>query len=177
MQRFEHAARAVGWNGDLVPDVDVLGARFTAVARLRPEVHRWRTDHGWAPELDPHRFRPSADAHPHDQVPVAAVDLVGILVPVSRARHALRACGTLMTLAPCTVVLPPNYPYRAWSMLELDYYGIGVVSGGQDDPAELVVRPEDRSAEFGSSTFGRWLLEVLYSRLLEHDRECTENPT
>ncbi len=45
--------------------------------------------------------------------------------------------------------------------------GIGVVTAGNDEPAELVLAPEDRTAEFGSSPFGRWLLEVLYSKLLD----------
>ncbi|GGP61245.1 hypothetical protein GCM10010185_37240 [Saccharothrix coeruleofusca] len=27
--------------------------------------------------------------------------------------------------------------------------------------------PEDRSTEFGPSLFGRWLLEVLYERVLK----------
>ncbi|KEI43325.1 hypothetical protein [Saccharopolyspora rectivirgula] len=175
MQQLEHAARALGWDGQLIPEVEVFGARFAAVARMRPDVHEWRSTHGWVPELNPAWFRSWAEPSTHDHVPVPAVDLLGILVPVSHARHALRACGTLMTLAPCAVVLPANHPYRPWPMLELDYYGIGVVNAGYDGPGELVVGPEDRSSEFGTSLFGRWLLEVLYSKLLERDSQLTEN--
>lgn len=153
----------------------MLGSRFAAVARVRPDVHRWRREHGWAPELNPTWFRSWSEPSTHDQLPVAAVDLLGILVPVSHARHALRACGTLMTLAPCAVVLPPDHRYRPVPMLELDYYGIGAVNAGFDGPAELVISPENRAAEFGSSMFGRWLLEVLYSKMLEHDPRLTEN--
>jgi hypothetical protein len=171
VQQLEHAAFALGWDGHLIPDVEVLGARFAAVARIRSDVHRWRSEHGWAPEPNPTWFRSWSDPNIHDHLPLAAVDLLGILVPVSKARHALRACGTLMTLAPCTVVLPGNHPYKPWPMIELDYYGIGVVTACADGPAELLLAPEDRSAEFGSSLFGRWLLEVLYSRVLEREPE------
>ena len=175
MQQLEHAARALGWDGYVIPDVEVLGVQFAAVARLRPDVHRWRSDHGWSPEPNPSWFRSWSEPRLHDHLPVAAVDLLGVLVPVSKAHRALRACGSLMTLAPCTVVLPGDHPYKPWPTIELDYYGIGVVTADDTGPAKLVLAPEDRTAEFGSSLFGRWLLEVLYSRVLE--RRIPENTT
>nr|WP_228047014.1 hypothetical protein [Saccharopolyspora sp. HNM0983] len=161
----------------MVTDVEVLGTRFAAATRIRPDVHRWRTEHGWAPELNPSWFQSWSEPSEHDHVPVPAVELEGLLIPVSRARYGLRACGTLMTLAPCAVVLPADHPYRPWPVLELDYYGIGVVNAGAEEPGELLLHPEDRSAEFGSSLFSRWLLEVLYSKLLEqqHDPRPAEN--
>lgn len=166
MHTLEHAARVLNWDGHVIPDVEVLGARFAAVASVRQDVHQWRTAHGWAPEPNPTSFRTWAEPDLHDQIPVAAVDLLGILVPVSKASRALTACGTLMTLAPCTVVLPEPQAFRTWPLIELDYYGIGVVTAGLAQPSQLVLPPEDRSAEFGSSLFGRWLLEVLYARVL-----------
>lgn len=175
MQHLQHAAQALGWHGRLVPDVEVLGTRFAAATRIRPEVHRWRSEHGWAPELNPSWFQ--SEPSEHDHVPVPAVELEGLLVPVSRARYGLAACGTLMTLAPCAVVLPAGHPYRPWPVLELDYYGIGVVTADAGEPTELVLAPEDRTAEFGSSPFARWLLEVLYAKLLEqqHNPRPAEN--
>ncbi|MGW1679966.1 hypothetical protein [Saccharopolyspora sp. NPDC002376] len=174
MQQLQHAARALGWDGQLIPDVEVLGAKFAAVVRIRQDVHQWRSRNGWAPELNPAWFRSWSEPTTHDHVPVPAVDLLGALVPVAHPRFALRACGTLLTLAPCAVVLSSNQPYRPLRMLELDYYGVGVVNAAPGSPAELVIPPEDRTAEFGSSLFGRWLLEVLYSRLLELP-QLTEN--
>ena len=174
MQQLQHAARALGWDGKLVPDVDVLGTRFTAVASIRQDVHQWRLHNGWGPELNPAWFKAWSEPEHHDQLPVAAVDLIGILVPVSTPSRALRACGMLLTLAPCAVVLPNDHRYDALSMLELDYYGAGAVTTGPEDAAHLVIAPENRAAEFGSSMFGRWLLEVLYSKLLEHP-QLTEN--
>jgi hypothetical protein len=175
VQDLEHAAQALGWSGQLIPDVEVLDTRFAAVARIRPDVHQWRRDHGWEPELNPTWFRSWGEPCLHDQLPVAAVDLLGILVRVARAKRALRACGTLMTLAPCAVVLPGDHPYQPWPLIELDYYGIGVVNAATSGPAELVLAPENRSAEFGSSLFSRWLLEVLYSKALEQHTEIAEN--
>lgn len=177
MQQLEHAARALGWHGCLIPDVEAFGTRFGAVARIRPDVHRWRVAHGWDPQLDPSWFRSWSEPDRHGHLPMPGVDLVGALVPVSKARRALRSCGTLMTLAPCTAVLPGDHPYRPWPLTELDYYGIGVVRAGPEGPAELVLSPEDRSIEFGSSLFGRWLLEVLYSRVLERAHRRPESAT
>lgn len=113
----------------------------------------------------------------HDHLPLAAVDVVGILVPVRKAKYGLRACGNLMTLAPCSVVLPRGHPYRPWPMTELDYYGVGVVADHGAEPSEVLLPPEDRSPEFGASLFGRWLQEVLYSLVLQRDPELAENPT
>ncbi|GAB3670974.1 hypothetical protein GCM10027597_03190 [Saccharopolyspora tripterygii] len=152
----------------------MLGTRFTAVASIRQDVHQWRVHNGWGPELNPAWFKAWSEPEHHDQLPVAAVDLIGILVPVSKPSRALRACGMLLTLAPCAVVLPGDHRYDALSMLELDYYGAGAVTTGPGDAAQLVIAPENRAAEFGSSMFGRWLLEVLYSKLLEHP-QLTEN--
>ncbi|MDR7302894.1 hypothetical protein [Haloactinomyces albus] len=177
MQELEHAARALGWHGCLIPDIEVFGTRFGAMTRLRPDVHYWRSTHGWEPQADPSWFRSWSEPSMHDHLPVPGVDLLGVLVPVSKARRALRACGTLMTLAPCTVVLPGDHPYRPWPLTELDYYGIGVVRSGPDGPGELVLAPEDRSTEFGFSLFDRWLLEVLYFKVLEHDCRSRENAT
>ncbi|PRW64795.1 hypothetical protein [Actinopolyspora mortivallis] len=175
MQQLEHAARALGWNGHLVSDLEVLGSRFTAVTRLLFDVHQWRTAHGWPPESDPARIRSWAEEDTHDRVPVPAVELVGLLVRVSKARKAPRACGTLITVAPCAAVLPGNHPYRPWALTELDYYGIGAVTAHRGGPAELVLAPEDRRTEFGTSLFERWLWELLYERLLRHHPENTGN--
>ncbi|ACU34811.1 hypothetical protein [Actinosynnema mirum] len=171
MQPLLHrAATALGWRGIVVPDVAVLGQRVSAVVRLRADVHRWRSANDWPPHADPSWFRSWFEPSAHDRLPVSAVELVGVLVGECSADQALQACGTLMTLAPCAVVLPTAQRDEAWPLIELDYYGIGVVAVDEEDegaPAELVVPPEDRSAEFGPSLFGRWLLEVLYERVLK----------
>lgn len=156
-------------------NLEAFGTRFAAVARVRPDVHQWRRTHGWEPELNPAWFRCWSESDTYDQLPVAAVDLLGILVQVNRVGKALNACGTLLTLAPCAVVLPWEHPYAAWPMMELDYYGVGVLHASGDGPAALLLDPQDRAAEFGSSLFGRWLLEVLYSKLLEQQPQRIEN--
>jgi hypothetical protein len=163
---LQRAATALGWDGVVVPDVAVLGQQVSAVVRLLPEVHEWRTQNGWPPRADPSWFRSWFEPAAHDRLPVAAVELVGVLVSESTTDRALQSCGTLLTLAPCAVMLPRTDESQAWSYIELDYYGIGVVVG-DDTTADLMVPPEDRSPEFGPSLFGRWLLEVLYERVLK----------
>lgn len=177
VQRLEHAARALEWHGHLVPDNEVLGTRFTAVVRLKADVHRWRIDHGWPPQADPATFHAWSDPDTHDHLPVSAIDLIGILVTVPHVRQAVRACGTLLTLAPCAVVLPGDHPYRPWRLTELDYYGIGVVTSTPEGPADPVLAAEDRRGEFGTSAFARWLHEVLYSRMLRDHRRAGANRT
>jgi hypothetical protein len=163
---LQRAAAALGWHGIVVPDVAVLGQQVSAVVRMRSDVHEWRAANGWPPRADPSWFRSWFEPAAHDRLPVAAVELVGVLVGESTVDRALQSCGTLMTLAPCAVVLPRNEDAQSWSFIELDYYGIGVVTV-DDTGAEQMVPPEDRSSEFGPSLFGRWLLEVLYERVLK----------
>ncbi|MBP2476569.1 hypothetical protein JOF53_005441 [Crossiella equi] len=166
MPPLQHAASALGWHGVVIPDVAVLGQQVSAVVRVLDHVHEWRTANGWPPEPDPSWFRSWFEPDFHDQIPVPAVELSGVLVIESSVESALNSCGTLMTLAPCAVVLPAPQPADAWPLIELDYYGIGVVTADSDG-ADVLISPEDRSREFGPSLFGRWLQEVLYEQALK----------
>ena len=65
------------------------------------------------------------------------------------------------------VVLPAPVLDDSLPLSELDYYGVGVVSGTDETNAKVVVPPEDRSGEFGPSLYGRWLQEVLYDRVVK----------
>jgi hypothetical protein len=163
----QHAASALGWRGVVVPDVGVLGFRVSAVVSVRADVDAWRRANGWPPQPDPSWFRRQFDAIPNDRTPLPAVELVGILVIENEAERALNACGTILTLAQCAVILPEELSTDPWPLSELDYYGVGVVTGDDATGARLVVPPEDRSGEFGPSLYARWLLEVLYDRVLK----------
>ncbi|GDY30055.1 hypothetical protein [Gandjariella thermophila] len=165
-QHLSRAASALDWRGVVVPDVAALGQRVSAVVRVRQDVHAWRKRNGWPPNPSPSWFRTWLEPAVYDQLPLAAVELVGVLVTESTVRRALRSCGTLMTLAPCAVVLPEGPRDDPWPLIELDYYGIGVVRVDGDLTARVEVPPENRAAEFGPSLFGRWLLEVLYDRVV-----------
>jgi len=162
----QHAASALGWRGVVIPDVGVLGYRVSAVVRVHDEVDRWRRSNGWPPQPDPSWFRTWFTPGPLDRTPLPAVELLGILVTESEPDRALTACGTLISLAPCAVVLPESVLDEVWPLNELDYYGVGVV-GGTNEAAKVVVPPEDRSGEFGPSLYGRWLQEVLYDRVVK----------
>lgn len=165
-QHLSHAASALGWRGVVVPDVAALGQRASAVVRVRQDVHAWRKHHGWPPNPSPSWFRTWFEPTLYDQLPLAAVELVGVLVSESTVDRALQSCGTLMTLAPCAVVLPMPQRADPWPFIELDYYGIGVVGVDDEGTALVEVPPENRVDEFGPSLFGRWLLEVLYDRVI-----------
>jgi hypothetical protein len=149
-----------------VPDVSALGQRASAVVRVRQDVHAWRKRNGWPPNPSPSWFRTWLEPDLYDQLPLAAVELVGVLVTESTVRRALRSSGTLMTLAPCAVVLPATPRDDPWPLIELDYYGVGVVAVDSDQTTRVEVPPENRTAQFGPSLFGRWLLEVLYDRVV-----------
>jgi hypothetical protein len=172
--RAKHAVSALGWDGTVISEVAVLGQRVSAVVRLRADVHRWRTENGWPPAPDPSWFHSWFEPTFHDVVPVPAVELVGILIDESSADLALAACGTMMTLAPCVVVVPEPASCDPWPLIELDYYGVGLVSCAGDDSAVVEVSPENRVEEFGMSPFSRWLLEVLYHRLVSQNSAAVD---
>jgi hypothetical protein len=137
---------------------------------MRDEVDRWRRANGWPPQPDPSWFRTWFSPGPRDRSPLPAAELVGILVSESDADSALTACGTLISLAPCAVVLPDSVLTGTLPITELDYYGVGVIVGDDESGAKVVVPPEDRSGEFGPSLYGRWLQEVLYERVVRNHR-------
>jgi hypothetical protein len=167
MPLLQSAASALGWDGVVVSDVPALGWRVSVVARIRADVHRWRTRNGWPPEPDPAWLRSWFVPGVNDRMPLPAVDLIGTLVMSPPTDRALHACGTLITLAPCALVVPDATDCDPWRLTELNYYGLGIVSLGTDGSPVVVVRPENRSTEFGTSLFGRRLLEVLYERVLD----------
>jgi len=183
--RTTHAVSALGWDGIVVRAVAVLGQRVSAVVRLRADVHRWRTQNGWPPMVDQSWFRSWFTPACHETLPIAAVDLVGLLIDAPTPELALDSCGTLMTLAPCAVLVPelgedpvdggppgaaPEQSPDPLSLIELDYYGVGLLTCAGDDAVTVWVAPENRTGEFGASPFSRWLLEVLYDRLVDQRR-------
>lgn len=178
----QHAASALGWRGVVVPDVGVLGYRVSAVVRVREDVDRWRRANGWPPQPDPSWFRTWFDPGPPDRTPLPAVELLGLLVAETEPDRALVACGTLISLAPVAVVVPGPVTGESWplGLSELDYYGVGVVSGDDATGGKVIVPPEDRSGEFGPSLYGRWLQEVLYDRVVKGQHapqlSCGDSP-
>lgn len=164
MSSLTRAAAALNWSGHIVTDHAVLGEHVAAVVQLKEDIHRWRSANGWPPEPDSSWFRSWFEPKFHDHVPVAAVDLIGVLVTGSDPHHALTECGSLLTLAPCAVLVADSAD--PWPMIELDYYGVGVVRVNECS-AEVTIPPEDRSTEFRPSLFGRWMREVLYRRAIE----------
>jgi hypothetical protein len=172
MLPFQRAIAALGWRGLVIPDIAILGHQVTTVVRLLHSVHTWRKANGWPPEADPTWFRSWSEPDLFDRLPVAAIEIVGFAVPETEINHALNYCGTLLTLAPAVVVVggtassrTGDSPADPWSLFELDYYGVGVVQE-QNDGATVLVPPENRCAEFGTTLFGRWLKEVLYEKAL-----------
>jgi hypothetical protein len=167
MPLVQSAASALGWDGVVVSNVPTLGWRVSVVVRINEDVHQWRMSNGWPPEPDPAKLRSWFVPGANDRIPLPAVDLIGTLVTSPPTDRALHACGTLLTLAPCALVLPDATDCDPWRLSEINYYGVGVVTLGTDGSPMVLVPPEDRSTEFGPSQFGRRLLEVLYERVLQ----------
>lgn len=136
------------------------------MVRIDDTVDRWRQANGWPPQPDPSWFRTWFTPGPRDRSPLPAAELVGILVTEADTERALTACGTLISLAPCAVLLPESVVASPLPVSELDYYGVGVVGIDEQGGARVIVPPEDRSGEFGPSLYGRWLQEVLYDRIV-----------
>lgn len=143
------------------------------MVRVQENIDNWRRTHGWPPHSDPSWFRTWFDPTTVDSTPLPAVKLVGVLVAETDAERALAACGTLVSHAPCATVLPYGAAEESLPLSELDYYGVGVVIGDNQHNARLVIPPEDRSVEFGPSLYGRWLLEVLYDRIMRDQHAVT----
>ena len=164
------AARELGWQGVVLPEMKLLGRRINLVAQLMPDAHAERICLGQGPEVD--RATVSTWVWPEftGRVPEAAVRIVGALAVARHWRTGLvnavpflRYCDAAVVL-PMSVVITNDYVINCLPRARA--YGVGVLSAepGPEVTIDLAVRG-DRAPAAVDGTH-RWINELAYEQIL-----------
>jgi hypothetical protein len=164
------AARQLGWQGVVLPEMKLLGRRVCLVAQLMPDAHAERICLGQGPEVD--RATVSTWAWPEfsGRVPEPAVRIVGALA-VSRhwrtglvnAVPFLRWCDAAVVL-PMSVVLTNDYLVNCLPRARA--YGVGVISAAPGPEVDLDLPGRGDRATAAADGTQRWLTELAYEQIL-----------
>jgi hypothetical protein len=164
------AARELGWQGVVLPEMKLLGRRINLVAQLMPDAHAERICLGQRPEID--RATVSTWVWPEftGRVPEPAVRIVGALAVTRHWRTGLvnavpflRYCDAAVVL-PMSVVISNDYVVNCLPRARA--YGVGLCSAepGPEITLDLAVRGDRAPA--GVDGTHRWINELAYEQLL-----------
>jgi len=170
----ELAAAAVGqlgWPGEALAPMTLLGRRVSLVAELLPDAHAERICLGQEPVTD--RATVSTWVWPEfaGQVPAAAVRIVGVLAVARHWRTGLAALAPFARYGDTAMVVPSSvvltHDYLANCLPRARAYGIAVVSADPDNGVELdLPGRNDHGVSAGIDAVSRWVNEVAYERVL-----------
>lgn len=166
------AAAAMGWDGEVLSPMVLLGRRVVAVATLIEDVHESRVRAGWCPVTD--RVSVSTWDWPEMRhlVPAPAVALRGIIAPARHWRTGLTSAAPFAGLCPTALLLPAHIARNVECLSHAECYGPTVLAaaGPHDVDAEAVdVVHAGRSRALATeqlTTTSRWIYEMVYDRLL-----------
>jgi hypothetical protein len=164
------AARELGWQGVVLPEMKLLGRRINLVAQLMPDAHAERICLGQRPEVD--RATVSTWVWPEftGRVPEPAVRIVGALAVARHWRTGLVNAVPFLRYCDAAVVLPMSVvitnDYLVNCLPRARAYGVGLCSAepGPEITLDLAVRGDRAPA--GVDGTHRWINELAYEQLL-----------
>lgn len=164
------AAKRLGWDGVVLPEVTMLGRKVCVVAKLRTDVHAERIAVGYGPVTD--RATIATWTWPEFAVmaPEPAAEIVGVLAVGRHWRTAMASALPFARYGEAALVLPAS------AVMSRDYvdnclprardYGIAIVSA---DPDAVVTRDlggESERLTLPEDAVSRWMNEMVYEQLL-----------
>lgn len=155
---------ALGWRGEILADVRILGVTVDAVMAVDRRAHHARRSTGQGPVLDYDTLKmwewPEWDA---PRVP-EVIRLVGCLSRGRSWRKALSGAARLRGFASSAIAVP-EAPQECRLEAQLRGVGVLVTAGG----AGQVVEPaaSDRAPGTKRRVLDRWVEECLYGAWLE----------
>ncbi|RZS37527.1 hypothetical protein EV193_10582 [Herbihabitans rhizosphaerae] len=166
------AARQLGWEGVVLPEMSIMGRRVAVVAELLPDVHAERICFNAAPVTDRQSVATWTWPEMAGRVPDPAVRIVGVLSAAKHWRTALAFAVPFARVADIAMVVPTS------AVLTRDYlieclprartYGVTVVAAepSGDIDLDLPGRPAvDRDCPKRDAQ-ARWIHEMVYEQLL-----------
>ena len=172
------AATAMGWDGEVLPPMVLLGRRVVAVANLITDVHESRVRSGWRPVTD--RISVSTWDWPEMRhlVPEPAVQLRGVIAPARHWRTGLTGAAPFAGLCPTALLLPAHIARNVECLSHAEYYGPTVLAAASphdvdSEAVDVVHAGRCRAvANTQPNAISRWIHEMVYDRLLALHESC-----
>jgi hypothetical protein len=164
------AARELGWQGVVLPEMKLLGRRINLVAQLMPDAHAERICLGQGPEVD--RATVSTWVWPEftGRVPEPAVRIVGALAVARHWRTGLVNAVPFLRYCDAAVVLPMSVvitnDYLVNCLPRARAYGVGLLSAEPGPAATLDLAVRGDRAPAGVDGTHRWINELAYEQIL-----------
>lgn len=164
------AAKRLGWDGVVLPEVTMLGRKVCVVAKLRTDVHAERIAMGFGPVTD--RATIATWTWPEFAVmaPEPAAEIVGVLAVGRHWRTAMASALPFARYGEAALVLPAS------AVMSRDYvdnclprardYGIAIVSADPDAVVTRDLEGESERLKLPEDGVSRWMNEMVYEQLL-----------
>lgn len=165
------AAKELGWQGVVLPEMRVLGRRVCLVVEVLADAHAERICLGQRPVTDRASVATWAWPELSGIVPTPAVRVAGVIAVERHWRTGLASVVPFLRYADVAVVLPTSVvltdDYLTNCLPRARAYGVGLVSAEPDGAVDLDLpgRP-DRAAAGVDATY-RWISELAYDKVLD----------
>jgi hypothetical protein len=164
------AVARLGWNGELLTELTLLGRKVHVVARLRTDVHAERIAMGVGPVTD----RATVDTWTWPEfastAPEPAAEIIGVLAVERHWRTGMAAVVPFARYGEAAVVLPEP------AVLVRDYvdnclprartFGVAVLTAGGDAAVDVDLEGRTERILLDEDPVSRWVNEMVYEELL-----------
>jgi hypothetical protein len=172
----KEAAAQLGWHGEVLPRMTLLGRRVFVVARIRTVAHAERIATGAGPVTDRTTVATWAWPELARTAPPVAAEIVGVIGVARHWRTGLASVVPFARYGQAAMVLPQS------AVLTADYvdnclprarvYGVGVLAADEQALVEMDLAARTDRMVLEPDAVSRWVQEMAYEQLLA----CAEVP-
>jgi hypothetical protein len=164
------AAALLGWHGQVLPEMTLLGRKVCVVAKLRTDVHAERIAVGMPPVAD----RATVDTWTWPELaataPAPAAEILGVIVVARHWRTAMASAVPFARYGEAAMVLPSpaimTEDYVANCLPRARAYGLAVVTADPEAMVDVDLEGRTERILLAEDPVSRWVNEMVYEELL-----------
>lgn len=164
------AAALLGWHGQVLPEMTLLGRKVCVVARLRTDVHAERI----AVDMPPVADRATVDTWTWPELaataPAPAAEILGVIVVARHWRTAMASAVPFARYGEAAMVLPSpaimTEDYVANCLPRARAYGLAVVTADPEAMIDMDLEGRTERVLLAEDPVSRWVNEMVYAELL-----------
>jgi hypothetical protein len=169
-QLASSAASRMGWHGNVLAPMTLLGRKVVAVAQLRPDSHAERICLDYPPVTDRTTVATWIWPELAPTAPPPAVDIVGVLGVARHWRTALASTVVFANYCDTGIVLPwtvaMTQDYLSGCLPRAARYGVSVLTADPDAEVNLDQPGRQEPLIVEETAISRWVNELVYEQLL-----------